>query len=412
MCTWLSLRRLYTDYVYKAQKGAFMDDAVHLEDGLVVYTREGVYQMRLKIAPQKYIWRSLKTRNKRDAIQAARREYYRFEDKKADGLAYVSPTVKKVLADYEAVRKKDNERGKTSDHMLRQIRRVQKFWIEYIGNKQIDKIGNKELADYEDWRRDYYKNKKNIPRNAKINPTDKTLLWEITFFKTVIKWADQKGFRGKLPLPTYSFKLKKYRARPAIEMVDYKELITVMRRRIFATKYGPWRESRLMLRDYVLILANSGMRVGELNNLRFRDILPFKDEKDRENYRLIVRGKTGERDVIPRQGSKAWIDRAITRRKAQGAKDNDYLFVMPNGKKVITLIDQFKEVLKEAELETNSNGETFTLYSLRHHYAVNALRKGKGVFEVARNMGTSVQMINLYYGRQATSSTFATRLGD
>ena len=43
------------------------------------------------------------------------------------------------------------------------------------------------------------------------------------------------------------------------------------------------------------------------------------------------------------------------------------------------------------------------MYSLRHFYAVNALRNGIGVFEVARNMGTSVQMIQEYYGRQAST---------
>ena len=52
------------------------------------------------------------------------------------------------------------------------------------------------------------------------------------------------------------------------------------------------------------------------------------------------------------------------------------------------------------------------VYSLRHFYAVNALRNGVGVFVVARNMGTSVQMIQQYYGKQATSAVFATRLGD
>jgi integrase len=49
---------------------------------------------------------------------------------------------------------------------------------------------------------------------------------------------------------------------------------------------------------------------------------------------------------------------------------------------------------------------------LRHFYAVNALRNGVGVFEVARNMGTSVQIIQEHYGKQATAFTFATRLGD
>ena len=41
-----------------------------------------------------------------------------------------------------------------------------------------------------------------------------------------------------------------------------------------------------------------------------------------------------------------------------------------------------------------------------------AVRNGVGVLEVARNMGTSVQIIQEYYGKQATSVVFATRLGD
>ena len=85
---------------------------------------------------------------------------------------------------------------------------------------------------------------------------------------------------------------------------------------------------------------------------------------------------------------------------------------MSDGSKIITLIDQFKAALRRAGIEKNGFDEKYSLYSLRHFYAVMALRNGIGVFEVARNMGTSVQMIQQYYGKQATSAVFATRLGD
>ena len=85
---------------------------------------------------------------------------------------------------------------------------------------------------------------------------------------------------------------------------------------------------------------------------------------------------------------------------------------MPKGTRIISLIDQFNMVLKQAGIERNGFGEKYVLYSLRHFYAVMALRNGIGVFEVARNMGTSVQMIQQYYGKQATAAVFATRLGD
>ena len=85
---------------------------------------------------------------------------------------------------------------------------------------------------------------------------------------------------------------------------------------------------------------------------------------------------------------------------------------MPDGSTVVTLIDQFNAALNEAGVQRSSFGQKYTPYSLRHFYAVMALRSGVGVFEVARNMGTSVQMIQQYYGKQATATVFATRLGD
>ena len=41
------------------------------------------------------------------------------------------------------------------------------------------------------------------------------------------------------------------------------------------------RYKRELLRDYVLILANSGMRVGEANNLRVGKLEKFTDKRGR-----------------------------------------------------------------------------------------------------------------------------------
>jgi integrase len=84
---------------------------------------------------------------------------------------------------------------------------------------------------------------------------------------------------------------------------------------------------------------------------------------------------------------------------------------MRGGSRVITLIGQFDKALEMAGIVCNSHGDKFTLYSLRHFYAVLSLRWGIGVFDVARNMGTSVQVIQNYYGKHATLMKLATHLG-
>src|ERR1035438_5676058 len=90
---------------------------------------------------------------------------------------------------------------------------------------------------------------------------------------------------------------------------------------------------------------------------------------------------------------------------------DDWLFTMRNDNRVITLIDQFDKVLDLAGITHNSHGDKYTFYSLRHFYAVLSLRRGIGVFDVARNMGTSVQVIQSYYGKHATPIKLATQLG-
>ena len=85
---------------------------------------------------------------------------------------------------------------------------------------------------------------------------------------------------------------------------------------------------------------------------------------------------------------------------------------MSDGSKVLSLIDQFNKVLELGGIRRSASGELYSLYCLRHFYAVQMLRSGRvGVFDIARNMGTSVQIIEAYYGKHATPQVLATRLG-
>lgn len=391
-----------------------MDDKVRVEGGLgLVYKRGGTYYARVRVAPNKYLYSSLKTGNKAAAIKAAQKLVHKIEFQTENELPIQIKKFADVIKEYVAFREKQHEQGRTSIYMLRQIQRVSKFWIEYAGKRSLMAIDNGVIKEYEEWRRDYYRRKTAEElaaiRNYKINPTDKTLQWEYMLGKAIIKWAHDKGYRGKAELPTYVFKVKKKRVRPAFEVTEYQQLWRALLKWERDCTVPEYLYTRQLLRDYVLILANSGMRVGEANNLRIRDVQPFKDEFGRKNYRFIVRGKTGERDVVPRAICVKYVDRLLARREKP--KADEWLFAMKTGTKVITLIDQFDKVIDAAGMRTNSHGEKFSLYSLRHFYAVMARRHNIGVYDIARNMGTSVQMIESYYGRHSTNLSVATVLG-
>jgi integrase len=388
-----------------------LGEALSLEEGkLVVYRRGGKFYARIRLSPKKYLWRSLRTRCQDLAMERGRKLFLDVQFKAKYGLAIQSTRFEAALDEYVAMREESHRHGKTSRGMIRQIRRVSRFWREFAGRMLIENIDDHCLNNYLVWRRSYYSRKQTLPKNAKLVPTDKTLQWEMMLGKAILRWAAQRGLRGERPLPTFSFVPKVKRVRPAFEQVEFALLLRVLDARIERACCARYRRSRELLRDYVVLLANSGIRIGEANSLRQADVTPFKDEKGRDNFRLLVKGKTGERDVIPRVAAVPVIVKLLARLPDE--QQDALLFQMQGGSAITTLIDQFDAALREANLLHNSRGERFTLYSLRHQYAVTALRNGVGVFELARNMGTSVQIIQSYYGKHATAPTFATRLGD
>lgn len=149
--------------------------------------------------------------------------------------------------------------------------------------------------------------------------------------------------------------------------------------------------------------------MGEANNLKIRDVDAFTDDKGRSNFRITVKGKTGKREAVMFVTGNDIMKSLLEFRANAGASPDDWLFVMPKGTKIITLIDQ--KFLGLIGVDRNSHGERYTLYSLRHYYAVQALRNGISIYSVAQNMGTSVQIIQTYYARSATNREFATQLG-
>jgi integrase len=59
----------------------------------------------------------------------------------------------------------------------------------------------------------------------------------------------------------------------------------------------------------------------------------------------------------------------------------------------------FRNLMKQSGLRQDSGGQTRTLYSLRHTYATRALAKGIDIHTLARQMGTSVLMIEKHYSK-------------
>ena len=207
--------------------------------------------------------------------------------------------------------------------------------------------------------------------------------------------------------------------RPDFNKSDWEKLYTHMRTwvrtpRKHSNSGEPdpklYRE-RLYLQNYILLLANTGIRIGEMRGLRWLDLDKVEITEGDERVVFQVTGKTGRRDVIGNAGVEVYIGRLWDHRCQELETQPDlseFVFCHPDGKSVGSFKGGFISLLDDCGLRVDSvTGQNRTLYSLRHTYATMRINTVP-VYQLAVNMGTSVEMIELYYSHaRARSPEFA-----
>jgi integrase len=81
------------------------------------------------------------------------------------------------------------------------------------------------------------------------------------------------------------------------------------------------------------------------------------------------------------------------------AKLDKLIFRMLTGEQLSNMENIFRNLMDHSDLMYDSGGQRRTLYSLRHTYATRALAKGVDIHTLARQMGTSVLMIEKHYSK-------------
>jgi integrase len=77
---------------------------------------------------------------------------------------------------------------------------------------------------------------------------------------------------------------------------------------------------------------------------------------------------------------------------------DSHVFCHPDGSPIQSFKKGFSTLISEAGVEYDRDGDRRTIYSLRHTYATYRLQEGVNHYVLARNMGTSVKMLEQYYG--------------
>jgi integrase len=80
-------------------------------------------------------------------------------------------------------------------------------------------------------------------------------------------------------------------------------------------------------------------------------------------------------------------------------KSDLLVFRYRNNTQPVDLNKIFARLLREMNIEFGVNGNNRTLYSLRHTYATFELLAGTDIHTLARQMGTSIAMLEQHYSK-------------
>lgn len=379
---------------------------MHLRDGEVVLFKRGGtrrWHCRYKLREIGWINRTTRTANLEDAVVIACEWYDEARFRQRAGLAPETKTFRAVAAAAVSDMQRDMAAGIGRRVFKDYCSVIERYFVPHFGSKYLQNITAGEVAAFEAW------------RNTEMQriPATSTLLTFAAAWTRVIETAVQRGWiSAQTPMPKLTVRGGvRAKSRPAFRREEILALQQHMQTWAVAapgkvTLHS--REMRLLLRDYVELLLYTGMRHGtEAMRVQWRHCEWHRDG-DARYLRIWVNGKTGERWLIVKHEAVAVLERLRARDAALrtmtldevfAAKISRVMFAFSDGAQPYHFNAAFTRLLKSADLLLDSTGDTRTLYSLRHTYATQELAAGTDIHTLARQMGTSVLMLEKYYSK-------------
>jgi len=393
------------------------ETSVAILDGVVVLTlrpRSSAWQARFRVGGR-WIRVTTKQSDLEKAKEAARVLYGRARFRDEEGLPVISKRFSQVA---ELAKKKmqaalDAGEGKAvfKDYIIA----IDNYLNPFFGKYNITNIDYALVNEFAAWRKAKMGHE---PKASSISTHNSAL-------NRIFDEAMQHGYMTKSQVPELKNKGAKSERRPDFTLPEYRQLTRFMTHWVNEGRAGKSRWMRELLRDYVLILSNTGIRHGtESYPLKWKHIsfdeqkVFVRDEGDTRKGKYIKRryvlmnvdGKTGKRELVARHNVVTYLKRIQSRSEDKEFREMEFddlikrgidkeVFRLPNGTTTTSLGQTFEILLEDAGLLVDRRTEqNRTLYSLRHFYATRAsVKAGVDVHTLATQMGTSVAMIEKHY---------------
>ena len=331
----------------------------------------------------------------------------RGEIKKGKSFRHAAETFRR---EYEII----TEGQRNAQYVKEHGRRLDNHLIPFFGDMSLPEITPGHVQEYRIHRREKAMTERGKP------PARQTIHQEIVTLRQVLKTANRHGWLPYLPDLSEPYRGSgKISHRAWFSPEEYKKLYKATGERARNPPKRRWAWACEQLHDYVLFMANTGLRPDEVARLEFRDVTIVEDDATNQTILEIeVRGKRGVGYCKSTTGAVRPFER-LRDRKRPATEDGrticrfdpdtpdegklrlpgpkDRLFPM-------THHDLFNTILDELDLKLDREGMRRTAYSLRHTYICLRLMEGADIYQIAKNCRTSVEMIEKYYASHIKNS--------
>lgn len=358
-----------------------------------------VWQFRMYLRDeQKHFRKSLRTRDFETAQSRAKKLVLEVLGKKESGKKIFGVCLSELVEQYIAYRQREVAGGVITPGRLVTIKSQLNHFLEIKGrDTKASELDENSVYEFRLMRRE---------RNPEVK--DVTVRNETATINAMARWAYRSGLLHFDQFQFEPIRIGKGQIgrRDTFTMEEYDDLIRYMRKYV-SKKTCPdevERNERLLMRDYILISSNTGMRVGELRQLKWSDIEKIETKLDEEGLAahlvtINVRAETSKvrypRRIITRGGE--YFTRIQNRTGDAESQSLVFKGVGEGGTIPPRVWERHWRNLMEGIGIDNYKERNVTWYSLRHFCITCRVKSGVNIIDIAKQAGTSVGHIENTY---------------
>lgn len=355
------------------------------------------------------------------ASKVAEDWYLTLHGKLRAGVLDTAPPFRKAAdqftKEYGVITEGERSEKWTQGHAIR----LRLHLVPFFGDLALNRVTPGKVQEYRVHRMTSY-NEVNPLSQSKHKPKDRpparsTLHDEIVTLRLVLKTAIRHGWLDHLPDLSPPYKTQgKIAHRPWFSPDEYKQLYEAARAYAKEPFHDHYKWNAEQVYDFILFMANTGLRPDEALNLQHRDVAIVRDDATGQDILEIeVRGKRGVGHCKSMPGAVRVYQRLAARpkpvrgesrregqrrRKEGGEAPPPPMQEMPQATDLLfpgNHIKLFNNLLDRSKLKLDRDGKPRTAYSLRHTYICMRLMEGADIYQIAKNCRTSVEMIEKHY---------------